>query len=390
MENKTGSFIAHRRKELGMTQRQLAEILGVTNKAVSKWETGQGLPDVGSLPELARVLGVTVDEILDGKEAVREYVSYEGNLLDILAERAWEKASGLRVKPCDFAGALCFLLSAGLTAVQIWHLFIGRERGLVYLTDYIPAVMTGAAVTLLWIGGVCIRRLRRIWKKGCVMVAAAVLFITGIAVCMVFRPAGKEIISLSPDASNIMKLQIEENGRAVLYRQRGVLFAAQSDTFPFTVKNTVKIQWLEDDVCAVTYKSPDDGNIHQYVATYGDRGSGISYYYVFNAVYGTWAAEDDPGNYSIEATDGPDAGITVRTPEGEEHYDADQCLQYGTLALVFPREDPEWTLVLNKDCVLNEDGSGIEDGGTLTLCRVGMDKTALLTLDKAGRMRRTD
>ena len=107
-------------------------------------------------------------------------------------------------------------------------------------------------------------------------------------------------------------------------------------------------------------------------------------------MYGTWAAEDDPGNYSIEATDGPDAGITVRTPEGEEHYDADQCLQYGTLALVFPREDPEWTLVLNKDCVLNEDGSGIEDGGTLTLCRVGMDKTALLTLDKAGRMRRTD
>ena len=166
---------------------------------------------MGSLPELARVLRVTVDEILDGKEAVREYVSYEGNLLDILAERAWEKASGLRVKPCDFAGALCFLLSAGLTAVQIWHLFIGRERGLVYLTDYIPAVMTGAAVALLWIGGVCIRRLRRIWKKGCVMVAAAVLFITGIAVCMVFRPAGKEIISLSPDASNIMKLQIEEN-----------------------------------------------------------------------------------------------------------------------------------------------------------------------------------
>lgn len=43
MENRTGSFIAQRRKELGMTQRQLAEKLGVTNKAVSKWETGVSL-----------------------------------------------------------------------------------------------------------------------------------------------------------------------------------------------------------------------------------------------------------------------------------------------------------------------------------------------------------
>lgn len=69
MENKTGSFIAQRRKELGLTQKQLSEILGVTNKAVSKWETNQGLPDVGMLSELGKALGVTVDELLDGKKA---------------------------------------------------------------------------------------------------------------------------------------------------------------------------------------------------------------------------------------------------------------------------------------------------------------------------------
>ena len=102
MENKTGSFIAHRRKELGMTQRQLAEILGVTNKAVSKWETGQGMPDIGTLPELSKVLGVTVDEILNGKEAaretlptevVREALPYEGSLFDLAVERAEKKMS---------------------------------------------------------------------------------------------------------------------------------------------------------------------------------------------------------------------------------------------------------------------------------------------------------
>lgn len=392
MENKTGSFIAHRRKELGMTQRQLAEILGVTNKAVSKWETGQGMPDVGMLPELSRALGVTVDEILDGKEVVREdlpteavieVLPYEGSLLDLAVERAAKKMSGVSVKPCDVAGVLCLFLAAGLIAVQVWYLLRGRSYGLTYLTDYIPAVMSGASLVLLWLGGIFVRCLRHIWKKGCVLIAAAILFITGIAVNVVFRPEGREIISISPGASNIMRLKLTEDGSAVLYRQRGVIFAAQWDTFPFTVKDSIKIQWLEDDVCAMTYESPDDGDVHQYVATYGDRGSGISYYYVFSMVHGTWAAEDDRDNYAIEVIDGPGAGITVHTPEGIKSYTADQCLQYGTLALVFPRENPQWTLVMNKDCVLDENDSGIEEGGTLTLCRVGMDKTAPLILDRA-------
>ena len=87
---------------------------------------------------------------------------------------------------------------------------------------------------LLWIGGICMRSLRHIWKKGRVMAATAALLIVGIAVSMVFRQEGREILRLSPDASAVLRLNLEENGRAVLYRQRGVLFAAQADKFPFT------------------------------------------------------------------------------------------------------------------------------------------------------------
>ena len=52
--NKTGEFIARKRKERGMTQKEMAELLGVTNKAVSKWETSQGMPDIGILRPAAR------------------------------------------------------------------------------------------------------------------------------------------------------------------------------------------------------------------------------------------------------------------------------------------------------------------------------------------------
>ena len=68
MENrKIGAFIAERRKESGLTQQALADRLGLTNKAVSKWETGDGLPDITILPALAENLGVTVDELLAGE-----------------------------------------------------------------------------------------------------------------------------------------------------------------------------------------------------------------------------------------------------------------------------------------------------------------------------------
>ena len=78
MENRTGRFIAQRRKELKMTQKELAEKLGVTNKAVSKWETGQGLPDVSVLAALSKALNISVDELLAGeKQAEKKLLSEE-------------------------------------------------------------------------------------------------------------------------------------------------------------------------------------------------------------------------------------------------------------------------------------------------------------------------
>jgi len=65
-----GSKIAGLRKAQGMTQQQLADELSVTNKAVSKWETGGGLPDIAMLPILATALGVSVDELISDSPIV--------------------------------------------------------------------------------------------------------------------------------------------------------------------------------------------------------------------------------------------------------------------------------------------------------------------------------
>ena len=62
-QNKIGEFIAQCRKEHNMTQMQFAEKLGVTNKAVSKWETGSSLPDIQLLPTLSVALGTSIDSL---------------------------------------------------------------------------------------------------------------------------------------------------------------------------------------------------------------------------------------------------------------------------------------------------------------------------------------
>ena len=71
----TGSVIKKIREEKGMTQLQLAESLGVSDKAVSKWETAKGLPDISLIESLAKPLGVSVMELISGDTVTNKNIS---------------------------------------------------------------------------------------------------------------------------------------------------------------------------------------------------------------------------------------------------------------------------------------------------------------------------
>ena len=72
MEQTLGKRIAANRKHLGLTQEALADKLGITAQAVSKWETDASCPDIAALPQLCKILGISADELLTGKsEEVR-------------------------------------------------------------------------------------------------------------------------------------------------------------------------------------------------------------------------------------------------------------------------------------------------------------------------------
>jgi len=92
-QEKIGKFISECRKENGLTQLQLAEKLGITNRAVSKWETGKSCPDASIMMELCGILGITVNDLLSGERITME--NYQKNAEDNLVElyRKKEKAT---------------------------------------------------------------------------------------------------------------------------------------------------------------------------------------------------------------------------------------------------------------------------------------------------------
>lgn len=86
---KTGKFIAAMRKEKGLTQRQLADRLEISDKTISKWETGKGLPEVGLMLPLCEILDINANELLSGQRLTADTYQQkaEENLMEILNEK---------------------------------------------------------------------------------------------------------------------------------------------------------------------------------------------------------------------------------------------------------------------------------------------------------------
>ncbi|MCM3163399.1 helix-turn-helix domain-containing protein [Metabacillus litoralis] len=79
MDNsKVGNLIYNLRKEKGLTQKQLADSMNISDRTISKWERGYGCPDVTLLPSLSSILGVNIENILEGELASNDFVG--GNM----------------------------------------------------------------------------------------------------------------------------------------------------------------------------------------------------------------------------------------------------------------------------------------------------------------------
>ena len=125
-----GQMITSLRKEHGMTQANLAEKMNVTDKVVSKWERDQSCPDVGSLPRLAEVLGISLDELMQVEPNGKGTGGAVGDMV-LLVCKAVALAMGVAVTVCALLGKLdtrsgLVMLGLGLASVGVY--LLGRKE----------------------------------------------------------------------------------------------------------------------------------------------------------------------------------------------------------------------------------------------------------------------
>lgn len=116
-----GSFIAQLRKEQDLTQKELAEKLFLSDKAVSKWETGYSIPDTTLLVPLAEILGVTVTELLECRRSEKSTLAPEE--AEVLVQKALSFTEETARRPDRRKGAALILTCALLAALEDFMLF---------------------------------------------------------------------------------------------------------------------------------------------------------------------------------------------------------------------------------------------------------------------------
>lgn len=161
MDNqKIAGYIAQKRKEKNLTQRQLAQMLYVTHKAVSKWETANGLPDIATIPLLCDALGITPDEFFAGQDSTVQQEN--SNLIISVAEKY--QSMGKKQMLCFSAVIICmfFLVSSS---------FFGD--GLAKIITQITAYGV-SAIAVYKLGSISIPEVKRLQKilLGCLAIMA--------------------------------------------------------------------------------------------------------------------------------------------------------------------------------------------------------------------------
>lgn len=137
-----GNFIARKRKEKNLTQASLAQKIGVSNKTVSKWETGKSMPDYAVIQNLCEELGISVSELMDAEEnepnSIRPYD--EEQILELI-----RRTQNLENQMTSLYGVILIVMGIGLLVL---HFMVGGSN----FRDFCSGVLLGLSIAEMLAG----------------------------------------------------------------------------------------------------------------------------------------------------------------------------------------------------------------------------------------------
>lgn len=504
MDNKKiGRLIAKKRKEKGLTQSGLAELLSVSNKTISKWETGAGLPDISLLIDLSNVLDISIDDLLKGKDKENISVDYQKSFLvkkdyykQYLIDHYFQNQFYWLMDLVAFMMILCglfciplnFYISSYMDIIGKIFIFIGiiillmpmmksiylihgfqedevyyslKDDGILYRqndetvfyyysqlnmikkkqfiilkkqktilwlnledTDFIAnhlkkqnnsysklkfilslflsiivlscfILQLGYLIVLKRFGFEYIHQqleyifyfimicgmitiymfFKRSIKQALISLFTSMIFIF-VAFIVLSNHSIRVFDSFSPDFQNraVLKYDITQK-KLYEYHYTYLCFARKSDTTSLPLMINEKGYWVSNDCYVLTYEDANS-NKQVYINTYGDRGNGISYFYVVAAMQGKWLNVNDGEKETILNVEKGE--MTLQVDDTSYTFKEKQIQQNGTIALTLYQYDlPKYIIVLNENCQLDENNLinkkgtiqfiDVEDFSTVTL-----------------------
>ena len=219
-------------------------------------------------------------------------------------------------------GWISLVMAIGLFCLQMGYFYLHAKFFVEYSDNRLFYLFNIAIAMFFILSMMVLFTIKKMSKIFCYSVLLLFIFVNCI---MLVKHPILQIISVSPDFKNIFVVK-EIRGEATYYRTYYGIFARQKEKLPYQLKDEYKIDWLTNDVAVMTYKAMDH-SLHQFIGTYGDRGSGNSYYYVGSALHGEWRGRNSSISIHTE-------GITVQHAGGTQSFNWDHVVQFGTLAVM--------------------------------------------------------
>lgn len=272
-------------------------------------------------------------------------------------------------------GVVLFLLALFFFVVQLAFIIVPSivDVQFEYIDNRLFYVINSVCALFLLLACLVLLRLRKMGLA--IGIGLFVIFVgVNIYLVQVVNDSMTHHIIHSPSDNHTLVLKYEEaENQAVYYRPYYKLLARPMERL-VDMESEPQINWVTADVAAITYVH-SNGNINQFIATYGSRGGRASYYNVVPEIQGHWQGDQSEVIVDTE-------GVTVIDGGRTETFTHDQTTQYGTLAAVLttPSGETRWTIALGENFDFwSADRQA--PSGTIRLYEATMEENEAVTLE---------